>query len=93
MTRFRWYHNWQVYAQLPMKHTSVLPDEGFEAREVELTYDGDKFMVMCLPKSQQVGHWGHRVMVLCECNRQIPFGRMGQHYEKCLMKRALKLTV
>ena len=71
----RWFQAYKVYPQLPMKHQSVLPDEGFSRRLIQLNTDRQLFPVSCYPK----GKGKHRVVVHCTCGREIPFGRMGQH--------------
>jgi hypothetical protein len=73
----RWIQNGELYKRLPMKHVSILPDEGFTARCIELS-PGLYFPVYCDPKKP--GRPVHRVKVMCSCGKTIPFGRMGQHY-------------
>jgi hypothetical protein len=63
-----------------MKVQTVLPDDGFEPRSIVLRDDLPPFMVYCKPKPLPGVRWGHRVMVKCTCGRDIPFGRMCQHY-------------
>jgi hypothetical protein len=72
-----------MYERIPMKNKSILPDEGFAARNVVISDDGLVMPVSCKPKPKPGEWWGHRVMVHCGCNREIPFGRMGQHWPKC----------
>jgi hypothetical protein len=72
---------WKLYDQVPMQAKSKLPDEGFEPRYLELT-EGLWFPVSCKPKPALGVRWGHRVMVKCGCGRDIPFGRMTQHYSE-----------
>lgn len=71
----RWLQNWELYKHLNMKHKTILPDEGFPARPVELS-PGLTFDVYCMPK----GRGKHRVFAQCTCGLDIPFGRMHQHY-------------
>ena len=79
----RFIQAWQMYNRIPMKSKSILPDEGFEPRRVILCDEtGDGWNVYCKPKPG-TGYAKHRVMVVCDCHRHIPFGRMGQHYRKC----------
>lgn len=78
---------WQMYARIPMKNKSILPDEGFAPRLVNIMAsdwesEGMRFEVYCKPKPAPGIRWGHRVMVICECGKHIPFGRMNQHYRK-----------
>jgi hypothetical protein len=71
------YHYSQVYKQIPMKCATVLPDEGFGNRYIRLSdTPGFSFYVYCKPK----GKGSHRLFVKCDCGRDIPFGRMGQHW-------------
>lgn len=89
----RWHQTWQLYGMIPMKHKSVLPDEGFSTRRMPLNSAGQTFIVYCEPKAElpegQVRSWRnksskHRVFAICDCGRHVPFGRMGQHYTvKC----------
>lgn len=81
----RFIQTWKMYERIPMKSTSILPDEGFEARPVELAEPnkaGQSLIlpVYCKPKPAVGVRWGHRVMVMCDCGKHVPFGRMGQHY-------------
>jgi hypothetical protein len=83
MTRFIQHHT--LYERIPMKSSSVLPDEGFGEMTLELS-DGLTFQVYCNPRSEQTyAPVKHRVMVICSCGKHVPFGRMGQHYRigKC----------
>ena len=82
----RFYQNWQLYPQLPMAGERKLPDEGFEPRVVNIgmaDYGPVNMEVWCKPKPKEGEQWGHRVMVKCACGRDIPFGRMGQHWPTC----------
>lgn len=72
----RWLQNHELYPRLPMKHKSILPDEGFDSIIIELT-PGLFFPVFCTPADGG----RHRVKVRCSCGHDIPFGRMGQHYK------------
>lgn len=86
MTRF--IQAWKLYPQLPMKHSSTLPDEGFPPRPIVLASSPDgeplTFMVYCTSKAEKAltekGPRGARVIVHCKCGKHVPFGRMGQHY-------------
>lgn len=77
MTYF--YHNHQVYPQLPMARVSYLPHSGFEVRPVRLRDGADGvYMVFCRPRQQ--GSQAHRLIAHCHCGAQVPIGRMGRHY-------------
>lgn len=80
----RFAHTWKMYDRIPMKTKSILPDEGFGSRMVDIS-GSDTVMyqrpVYCLPKPNK-GYAKHRVMVICECGTHVPFGRMHQHYGK-----------
>lgn len=82
----RWFQNHEVYAQIyNMKHKTILPDEGFGKRVIRLTDDLERlFIVSCKPKDKGSKH---RLMVHCDCAREIPFGRMHQHYLKCKIRK------
>lgn len=85
----RFAHTWKMYDRVPMKRKSVLPDEGFPAMPVNIAQSDEEpviRMVSCKPKPGPTERWGHRVMVHCGCGREIPFGRMNQHYPKCTTK-------
>jgi hypothetical protein len=76
---------WQMYKRIPMKATSILPDEGFPPRHVEITEDTKmSFRVYCKPKPKPGQRWGHRIMVECTCGKDVPFGRMSQHFGKTI---------
>jgi hypothetical protein len=77
--KLRWKQAWALYAEIPMQAKSKLPDEGFDTKLVQLT-PGKWFGVYCKPKPAPGVRWGHRVMVRCPCGRDIPFGRMTQHW-------------
>jgi len=76
----QFYQTRKMYAQLPMKAVSVLPDEGFPPRPAYISDQLPAFMIECKPKPAPGTRWGHRVMVRCTCGRDIPFGRMNQHW-------------
>lgn len=86
----RFIQTWSLYEKIPMKvgkkgkrSSSVLPDEGFDWREVNLLEKGYAyFPVMCLP-ARHDGQRKHRVLAMCRCQRVVPFGRMGQHRNAC----------
>jgi hypothetical protein len=86
MTRF--IQNWKMYERIPMKNSKTLPDEGFEPRLVDIIDNPAgfrPFLVYCNPKADKRvprGSGKHRVIVICNCGRHIPFGRMGQHYKR-----------
>lgn len=88
----RWYQTWKMYPQLPMKQASVLPDEGFAPRLMPVGEYRDgavlSMVVSCKPKPQPGVRWGHRVMVHCDCGKQVPFGRMNQHFPVCQPARS-----
>jgi len=91
-TRYkRFINHFELYERIPMKCETVLPDEGFEMREVVLTAHGDSFKVYCLAKDnpERKSRISHRVFVVCACGKDIPFGRMGQHFNArpCREKR------
>lgn len=86
----RFIQAWKMYDLIPMKSKSILPDDGFDIRPVEimeqrrendLTIQERTFEVYCLPKPNK-GWAKHRVMVICDCGKHVPFGRMGQHFAK-----------
>lgn len=84
---FRFLQSYKLYEMLPMKQSSILPDEGFAPRALCLTtdrwnqnHDAVVLPVSCKPKPAPGTRWGHRVMVHCSCGRLIPFGRMCQHW-------------
>lgn len=86
MTKTRFAQAYQMYDRIPMKSATILPDEGFDARWVNvldsrMESEGMKMLVYCLPKPNK-GYAKHRVMVICDCGRHVPFGRMSQHYRK-----------
>jgi hypothetical protein len=70
-----WLQHHELYKLVPMKSKTILPDEGFGPRDIEMS-PGLTFPVYCNPKTDG----SHRVMVKCSCGKDIPFGRMGQHY-------------
>ena len=88
---------WKMYPLLPMEK-GKLPDAGFGVRTLEIG-DGNwsvpsDFQVYCKPRVIQANpSWKnksskHRVYVICDCGRHVPFGRMGQHYTpKCSVTR------
>jgi hypothetical protein len=83
----RFIHSWKLYERIPMKSKSILLDEGFDKRKVNLVDANDgrplmAFEVYCKPKPAPGIRWGHRVMVICDCGKHVPFGRMGQHWGK-----------
>jgi hypothetical protein len=80
MRGMRFHQAWKMYDLIPMKHKSILPDEGFATRDVDITGNGMIMPVYCKPKGKGSKH---RVFVICDCGRDIPFGRMGQHFPKC----------
>lgn len=86
----RFIQAWKMYDLIPMKSKSILPDEGFDTRSLVIMEDDRNhsltemertFSVYCLPKPNK-GYAKHRVMVICDCGRHVPFGRMGQHWAK-----------
>jgi hypothetical protein len=74
-----WIQHEDLYKLVPMKSSSVLPDEGFEPRPIVLKENLPPFMVSCVPKAL-TPRQTHRVLVHCTCGRKIPFGRMTQHF-------------
>lgn len=75
------HHAWRIYAQLPMKAKTILPDEGCGPMSIEVTEQGQHMEVKVLPKPKPGVQWGHRVLVHCPmCARWVPFGRMNQHW-------------
>lgn len=72
----------QMYKRIPMKCKSILLDAGFSVRRVDITGNGGLFDVYCKPKPEAGVRWGHRVMVICPCGQHVPFGRMGQHFNR-----------
>lgn len=82
-----WLQAWKLYDLVPMGAKSRLPDEGFPPRPITLTNTGLVFDVWCKPKPLPGVRWGHRVMVKCYCGKDIPFGRMCQHYPACPARR------
>jgi hypothetical protein len=85
MAYARFLHSHRIYKQLPMKAVSVLPDEGFDARLIEVTHAGDMMFVHCAPK----GNGAHRLFAHCVCLRNIPIGRLGQHMKACQPLRTM----
>lgn len=79
-TTVHFYHTRQMYAQIDMKSVSVLPDEGFAPRLMQVSDQLGDFMVECKPKPAPGVRWGHRLVVHCDCGRHVPFGRMNQHW-------------
>lgn len=88
-----------MYARIPMKVKTVLPDEGFPLRVLQVHGNGMKLPVYCKPKNPlgPVNTWGHRrrivthrLIALCPCGRHVPFGRLGQHIKACEELRALR---
>jgi hypothetical protein len=86
----RFIQAWKMYDLIPMKSKSILPDEGFDTRSLVIMEDDRNhsltemeraFPVYCLPKPNQ-GYAKHRVMVICDCGKHVPFGRMHQHWAK-----------
>lgn len=71
----RFHQNGVLYTKLPMKHVSALPDDGFPVMNVEVGPDLVR-PVYCKPK----GKGSHRVIVICDCGKHVPFGRMNNHY-------------
>jgi hypothetical protein len=69
-----------------MKNKTILPDEGFDSMHVVVGKDAEvgnvRMNVKCKPKGND-GKRSHRVMIECLCGREIPFGRMHQHFQKC----------
>lgn len=76
-----WYQAPKVYAQLPMKVKTVLPDHAVTNLFLTLRDDLPMFRAKILPKPEPGVRWGHRVLAECpQCGRWVPFGRMNQHW-------------
>lgn len=85
----RFIHAYQLYSLLPMKHKSVLPDEGFgpiiiHGFNTALPAFGYQFICKPVVGPKRGRQACHRVLVKCPmCHRFIPFGRYNQHYSPC----------
>jgi hypothetical protein len=97
--RFDWRfaQAWELYERIPMKGISVLPDEGFAPRTVNIARRGSPdqprppiyMPVRCRPKPQPGKRWGHRLLVQCDCGQEVPIGRMVSHAPACPKFQAL----
>jgi hypothetical protein len=71
-----WWHNhFTLYPLLGLTPGQHLPDEGFVKKL-------GRFEVFCVPKICQIdtkSRSKHRIFVKCDCGKEVPFGRMGQH--------------
>jgi hypothetical protein len=90
--RHYFYMTSDMYKQIPMKGVSILPDDGFPLTKLRVHGNGLELWVYCKPKNPQgeLNRWGyrrripsHRVIAMCPCGKQIPFGRLGQHMPAC----------
>lgn len=80
-------HAHEMYRVIPMKNVSILPDEGFEVRQLDVAskWNGHPYTlpVYCKPKPAAGVRWGHRVFAICNCGKHVPFGRLNQHFKAC----------
>ena len=82
---------------LPMKQKSVLPDGGMDWVELPITrfLENNMFPVKIIDKAtarsiQNVTKAGlvYWVIVKCRCGKEVPFGKMGQHYNSKVCREA-----
>lgn len=79
-------HGWKLYPYLEraglMKNEKLLPEGG------ALTVNGVRLVVSKPPvalyyQGHKVKSSRHRVFAQCDCDKWIPFGRLGQHRKAC----------
>ena len=75
----------EMYAVIPMKSKTVLPDEGFEPRLVDVAskWNGHPYNLMVYATPKTGAYAKHRVFAVCNCGRHVPFGRLRQHFKAC----------